>query len=355
MIPDKQVSSIPAGRLASLDGMRGVAALMVALYHWGLATEPLAQPGYLAVDFFFALSGYVLALIYAHRLSGGSLDAKKFVQLRIIRFYPIYFVGHCLGILRDIALRMSDNPTARSGTEWIWAIVFGFFMLPVPIASGNLFPLNVPAWTLFLEIVVNIIFAFGMFRWSTPVLLGIMAISAATLLGFTGSPLLFDVGYSYETLFLGVARLGYSFPVGIILFRLMSGTSRIQSPISFLPIVVLALCLLFEAPEAYRGAWESLCVFILFPILLAAGIKFELPNWAARVFLFLGAVSYAVYAIHGPLILFVNKAADMIGLGRASGIVFFIATLLIAGQLINKLFDEPVRGAIGRWQKRRKT
>ena len=98
MTSEKATSSIPNGRLASLDGMRGIAALMVALYHWGFVAEPSARPGYLAVDFFFALSGYILALIYAERLSNG-LGSRQFMALRIIRFYPIYFAGYCLGML----------------------------------------------------------------------------------------------------------------------------------------------------------------------------------------------------------------------------------------------------------------
>lgn len=353
MIPSEKVSSIPHGRLASLDGMRGVAALMVALYHWGLATSPIAQPGYLAVDFFFALSGYVLALIYAQRMESGSLDARKFITLRIIRFYPIYFVGHCLGALRNVALQLSDNPNAKTGIDWLLALVFGLFMLPVPAATGNLFPLNVPAWTLFLELAVNIVFAFGMFRWSNWVLGLIMALSAAVLVLFTSPPLLFDVGYSVETLLLGVARLGFSFPVGIILFRLMRGVKREQSFLALLPIAILAACLFFEAPEAYRGIWESVCVFILFPTLLAAGIKYELPDFAAPVFLFLGAVSYAIYAIHGPMILFVQKGVATAGLPFLPGLIVFLAILLAAAHLVTRYFDGPVRAAINGWRARK--
>ena len=352
MTSEKATSSIPNGRLASLDGMRGIAALMVALYHWGFVAEPIARPGYLAVDFFFALSGYILALIYAERLSI-VLWSLQFMALRIIRFYPIYFAGYCLGMLRNFAMVVSDSPNAKEGLSWVLAAGFGLFMLPLPFEAGRLFPLNVPAWTLFLELAVNLLFALGMVRWSSAVLVAIMVASAAALLGLTGPPLHFDVGYSGETFLLGVARLGFSFPVGLLLFRAMQGMERRQSVLAFVPMIGLSLCLFFEAPPEYRGQWEALCVFIVFPLFLAGGIKYELPNWAAPTFLFLGGVSYAVYAIHGPLILFIYKAVEWAGLGFYPGVFIYLAVLLCASHLLTVYFDGPVRKGFSRWRSKR--
>lgn len=345
------VSRQPAERLATLDGMRGIAALAVALYHWGLATQPLAEPGYLAFDFFFALSGFVIALNYADRLSGG-MTPLQFITLRIIRFFPIYLAGHGLGLAQNVALQISGSPNARSGTELLLAVVLGLFMLPVPLDVRNLFPLNPPAWTLFLELLVNILFAFGMFRWSARILAAIMLASAATLIMFTGPPLFYDVGYSASTFLLGLARLGYSFPLGILMFRMLGDRNRRQSALAFIPLGVMAVCLLVAPPDAIRGVWEALCVFVLFPILLAAGIRMELPRAASPVFAFLGDVSFAVYATHGPLILFVNKLTTILGLGRWPSLAFFLGVVLLVAYLVSRFYDMPVRGALARWRKR---
>jgi peptidoglycan/LPS O-acetylase OafA/YrhL len=272
----------------------------------------------------------------------------------LIRFYPIYLAGHMLGTLRSFALLISNNPDTRFGLEWGSAFVLGLFMLPVPGYSGNLFPMNVPAWTLFLELGVNVLFAFGMFRFSNAALAAIMLASATVLVVFTGPPLLFDVGYSGETFLLGVARLGYSFPVGVLLYRFFRRSERRESPFALVPIVALFVCLFFEAPEAYREVWESFCVFALFPALLAIGIKFELPKVAAQAFLFLGAVSFAVYAIHGPLILFINKAFVLLGVPHFIGVGLYLAILIAAAWLVTRFFDAPVREAVNAMRKLRR-
>lgn len=135
-----------AERFATLDGMRGVAALALALalYHWGLGTEGWAEPGYFAVDFIFALSGFVITFNYAQRLADG-MPPGQFMTKRVICFFPTYLVGHLLGIVKNIALQIVSNPGARTGAKLVLAIGLGFFMLPVPLDVRNLFPLNAPA------------------------------------------------------------------------------------------------------------------------------------------------------------------------------------------------------------------
>jgi len=333
--------------------MRGLAALAVALYHWGLATSPIAPAGYLAVDFFFVLSGFVIALTYSDRLAG-SLSARDFMMMRVIRFYPVYLVGHALGFLRNLALLASGNENARSGTELALALVFGTFMLPVPMEARNLFPLNVPSWTLFLELLINVAFALGLFRLSNRALAGIMAVSAVLLAMFTGPPHFMDVGYSAATLPLGIARVCYSFPLGIILYRMLGSLPRYSTWFAFIPVAVLLAALVWTPSDAQRGAWELACVFFLFPALVAAGVRLELPAIVARPFAFLGAISFAVYAIHGPLIIFVNKLTERLALDGWTGIAVYLVVLMVAAQAVVVLFDMPVRKAINNWRRQRR-
>lgn len=352
-LPEQSIQAGADKRYTTLDGMRGLAALAVALYHWGLVTSPVAPAGYLAVDFFFVLSGFVIALTYTDRLAG-TLSPRDFMVMRVIRFYPVYLVGHVLGFLRSLALLATGNENARSSTELALALVFGTFMLPVPMDARNLFPLNVPSWTLFLELLINVAFAFGLFRLSNRALAGIIGVSAIGLAVFIGPPHFMDMGYSAATLPMGIARVCYSFPMGIILFRTLRSLPRFASWFAFIPVAVLLTVLVWTPSDAQRAIWELACVFVLFPALLAAGVRLELPAIAARPFAFLGTISFAVYAIHGPLIIFVNKLTERLSLDGWAGIAVYLAVLIVAAHAVVVLFDVPVRKAINDWRRQRR-
>lgn len=129
--------------------------------------------GYLAVDLFFMLSGFVIALNYNDKIISG-LGVTKFFQLRLLRLYPTYFVGAVLGIFRQIGGVLLGLPHSLSVTQQILAGICAIAMLPFPYAGDepiSLFPLNNPSWSLFLEFVVNIAFAFVLFRLSSRALL----------------------------------------------------------------------------------------------------------------------------------------------------------------------------------------
>lgn len=195
-------------------------------------------------------------------------------------------------------------------------------------------------------------FALGMFRWSNRVSVVIMAASASALLVFTSPALFFEVGDSTPTFLLGVARLGYSFPVGILLLRMLGNGARRRSALALFPIAVWAGCLLFTVPEAWRGTWESVFALVLFPILLATGVSLELPRVAAPPFAFLGDVSFAVYAIHDPVIPFIIKLTTILDLGPWPAMLLFLAVLLALSHIVSRWYDAPVRAAITRWKKR---
>jgi peptidoglycan/LPS O-acetylase OafA/YrhL len=116
---------------------------------------------------------------------------------------------------------------------------------------------------------------------------------------------------------------------------------------------MLVAALAWTPPVLHRGIWELFCVFVLFPGILAAGIRLELPEIIARPFTFLGAISYAVYAIHGPLIIVVNKISEHLGLGEWPAIALYIAVLIMGAQTVVVLFDGPVRKAINSWRRQR--
>jgi peptidoglycan/LPS O-acetylase OafA/YrhL len=117
-------------KFVALDAMRGLAALVVVFWHAQGEFAPIPRPasGYLAVDFFFCLSGLVIAQAYEDRLQSG-LSVAKFAFLRLIRFYPLFAIG--LLILPLSAILTGQN-FARHVPHPALAIGFSALMLPTP-------------------------------------------------------------------------------------------------------------------------------------------------------------------------------------------------------------------------------
>ena len=153
-------------RYYTLDGMRGVAALMVVHFHYVLVAgyvlgDQHKMQAYLAVDLFFALSGFVIALSYSDKLAS-ALSISGFVKRRLIRLYPLYIFGIALGLSIEVARALSTGSGFKISE---WAVEFGFNLFFLPSFQHEiLFPLNLPAWSLFYEMAVNIIFAWVLWR-----------------------------------------------------------------------------------------------------------------------------------------------------------------------------------------------
>ena len=158
-------------QFTTLDGLRGVAAAAVVTRHatdyfsWGSQYIPSLKPGappvpvgplfesYLAVDFFFVLSGFVLAHAYWRRLCSG-MSAVEFICLRLIRLYPLYLIALVFAIA---AACIEVVAGGRSVTSLVKNIIPAVLFLPAPALTvfGTLFPLNMPTWSLFFELVAN--------------------------------------------------------------------------------------------------------------------------------------------------------------------------------------------------------
>lgn len=151
-------------RYEILDGLRGVAAVSVLVYHLfeaiafaAGAPEQRFYHGFLAVDFFFVLSGFVMGYAYDERLETGSLTTGGFIRRRLIRLHPMVVMGVAVGLVCYVL----QGCTLWDGTSVPWsqiltAVVFGLFLIPSPKAldvRGNYeaFPLNGPHWSLFFE------------------------------------------------------------------------------------------------------------------------------------------------------------------------------------------------------------
>ena len=141
-----------------LDALRGYAALIVVAFHAGTRTGlSLVPGGYLAVDLFFVMSGFVIAYSYDHeRLQ--KLGFGGFARVRLIRFYPLYLLGLLLGLVLTVALVRFGNGPSIALRDVLVAFAANALFLPAPPSTlgADMFPLDVPAWSLMLELAINV-------------------------------------------------------------------------------------------------------------------------------------------------------------------------------------------------------
>jgi peptidoglycan/LPS O-acetylase OafA/YrhL len=309
--------------------LRGIAAIIVVTGHmpkiW-LAGE--FSHFYLAVDLFFMLSGFVIAFAYEKRLLRG-LSAKEFILIRYIRLYPLYIFGTVIGIISGtVAYTLGKGDLSLS--DLLISIPAGLLMLPSPITNTDpgLIPLNSPAWSLLFEIMMNFWYAFFLFRLSTKKIALIVVISAVALVATDLHLHSLHTGMTWPTIQYGVARVVFPYCFGILIFRMMP-TSQISSAWAYaLPFSVL---LIFMGHGARPEVTELLGVLLAFPVIVAAGARFDVPK--PGLFEFLGMASYAIYVTSVPVITLISRVLHTLQINETSLRPWFGYTV-IAGLLV---------------------
>jgi peptidoglycan/LPS O-acetylase OafA/YrhL len=338
----------------TLDGMRGVAALLVVFRHTTRFFGDFGfQESYLAVDIFFAMSGIVLANAYEQRLRAG-LSAKTFAWIRLVRLYPLYTLGLVLAVL---ALALGADPEKA---RWLpWTLPLAVFLLPnlLPFTGTSTFPLNGPSWSLFMELWVNIIYGRFISALGARNLLLIMAFSAVGLAAgeYLSQRHNLDFGWTQKSFAFAFFRVGYSYFAGVLIYRMFSakrlaGPSADRSPAAWGLLLTMAGLLMCSPPAALQPYYDFLCVTAIFPAIVYAALSFQPNGRSRRLFTFLGAISYPAYAIHAPLAALtetlLHKFADLPVQQYApySGIVFVVGLLPLCWVLNN--YDVRIRARL---------
>ncbi|HEX8614861.1 MAG TPA: acyltransferase [Telluria sp.] len=344
-----------------LDGLRGVAALIVMWRHtgyfWGGWTIPQS---YLAVDLFFVLSGVVVANAYEERLRG-PLAPTRFALLRLIRLYPLYLLGSLAGLIPVVAALLGLVPASLESPLPL-VLLAAALLLPL-VSEPNLFPLNSPAWSLFFELAANLAYA-AVLRYLSGVLLGaIMLASALGLaLALQADPEQgLHGGYSPATMLVGLCRVGYGFFAGVALLRCFnSGAAPVirRGAGAWLRGSLVLACLLgllLARPSAALRPWlDFVAVTVAFPVLIYLAVGCRVSGRAAQACAVLGAISYPLYVLHVPLGRLVNGALVKL-LPMASAPAMVLAGLVFVGVLLPLcwLLDQRVDAPLRRWLMRR--
>jgi peptidoglycan/LPS O-acetylase OafA/YrhL len=353
-----------------LDGLRGVAALLVICYHIfeGFATSPLDQHfnhGYMAVDFFFILSGFVIGYAYDDRWKT-TLTLKGFFKRRLIRLHPMVIMGALLGAVSYcIQGSVKWDGTQVPFTMVLIALLLNLFLLPVVPGTGadvrgnnEMYPLNGPSWSLFFEYIGNILYALFIRKFSTRALTVLVIAAAAGLASFGISNLSgyghLGVGWSMidYNLLGGFLRLMFSFSVGLLMSRIFK-PAKVKGAFWICSAV---LAVLFTMPHLggadrlwINGLYESVCAIMIFPALVWLGASGKTTDKVtSTVCKFLGDISYPLYVVHYPLMYlfywWLWSGEEKIPFSQAwpVAVVVIIASIILA-YLCLRFYDIPLR------------
>ena len=364
-----------------LDGLRGVAALLVVCYHIfeGFSFAELTNAagdglirtlnhGYLAVDFFFMLSGFVISYAYDDRFT--SMGTLGFFRRRLVRLHPMLLIGVLIGVATFVAQGRVTWSGETIGWEWIaLSALLACFMIPAlpglgyeVRGNGETFPLNGPSWSLFFEYIGNIVYALILRRLNKAWLAVVVALTglgwawfALTNVSGYGS---MGVGWTIDTVNFGggMLRMLFPFSLGMLLAR------------HFKPLYVrgvfawcsLALLVLFSvpyieglSPVCLNSVYELFCLVVAFPLVVWIGASGTAGSGkSSYVCNMLGQLSYPLYIIHYPFMylfyawLIDNQLYTLSDTWPvALGVV--VSCMVLAYALL-RLYDLPVRRYLAR-------
>ncbi|TWI61909.1 peptidoglycan/LPS O-acetylase OafA/YrhL [Pseudoduganella lurida] len=305
---------------AILDGLRGVAALIVVAFHLFEAHaasrfEQIINHGYLAVDFFFVLSGFVIGYAYDDRWR--HMSTTEFFKRRLIRLHPMIVVGMIIGALMFYFQAGTVFPKIGETPLWLMLVVMVIGMTLIPVGRAldvrgwsEIHPLDGPAWSLFYEYVANILYALFVRKFSNTVLALCVFVAGCVLVHYCVTGPNGDVigGWSLDPVQvrLGMTRMLYPFFAGLLLSRVVT-VGRVKH--AFLlssAIIVIALALpRFGGPADLwkNGLYEALCIVAVFPLVVYIGASGKVTTrMGTKCCAFLGAISYPIYITHYPFI-----------------------------------------------------
>jgi peptidoglycan/LPS O-acetylase OafA/YrhL len=344
-----------------LDGLRGVAAVCVAIYHgtFVFGSEPLFGEAYLAVDFFFLLSGVVISRAYEERLLAGR--TRDYLVSRAIRLYPMIMVGASLG-----AAFYATSPQARAFVSgWTVACLYALALLSLPVLEENIFPpshgitpLNIPSWSLFFELFVNAAYGLLAKHLYTPRLAILVTVSFGVesigIYHFHGA----NFGFHIPEFWWGIPRVMFPFFAGVLLHRVMTadrlrGWSLPPSMLALLLVVTFAISIPHH--PTLNAAVDLADISLIYPAIIVLAMRARVHPYEGAILLWLGALSYPLYIVHHPLFLWMTRLVRSSGAqSTVPAHVWIFSAIVCSGAAavgFYYIYDVPVRTLLTRMTK----
>ena len=349
-----------------LDALRGVASITVVIFHifeifsGGDHTKQILNHGYLAVDFFFLLSGFVIGHAYDNRWN--TMNFKSFLKRRLIRLHPMIIVGMSIGALCfyfSASEKLFPLVNDTSLLTLIGYTLLGFLLIPVTIPMDirgwtEMYPTNGPAWSLFFEYIANILYALILRKLPTKIIGIITALAAINLIYFATTSGNGDViggwSISEEQLYIGFTRLSFPFLAGLLMARLMK-PRKVNNAFLISSVLLVAFLIMPRIGNLQNvwvnGIYDSATIIILFPMIIFIGASGNITSkYASKLSTFLGNISYPLYIVHFPFTYIfyawvVNNDIKILD-AIPYGILLLILSIVVA-QISFKFYDVPVR------------
>ena len=362
-----------------LDGLRGVAAILVLFYHvfegfaFAEATNGVGSGiittlnhAHIAVDFFFILSGFVISYAYDNRW--GQMSMGQFFKRRLIRLHPMYVMGAVMGFAAFAFVGFERWDGTMAPTGWVMmALLLTIFMIPaVPglpyevRGNGEMFPLNGPAWSLFFEYVGNILYALFIRRLSIKRLAALTlvlgALHAWFFVGDISGYGMLGVGWTIDEVNFwgGLLRMLFPFTLGMLISRTFK-PMKVKGAFWICSVVLIVLVSVPYIESAggvvnLNCLYEYVCVALIFPLLVwlgACGSTTEGGKATHRIYQALGDLSYPLYIVHYPIMyIFYAWLIDkqIYSLSHCLGVAtLVVVSSILLAILCLKFYDEPLR------------
>lgn len=345
-----------------LDGLRGVAAVTVVWFHIfeAFATSHLDQRinhGYLAVDFFFILSGFVIGYAYDDRW--GEMTVGEFLKRRLIRLHPMAVMGAAIGTAMFYTQGCEVwDVTKVPVAMLLFSALLNALLLPATTGFeirgvGEMYPLNGPSWSLFFEYVGNVLYAMFVRRLSTRALGVLVAAAGAALALFSILGPYGDicVGFSMtgDDVLGGSLRMLFAFSAGLLLSRVFRPVKVRGAFWSCAAVLVALLSMPRIGGDSLwqNGIYDAVCAIAVFPLLVFIGASGRTAGgFSARVCKFLGDISYPLYMVHYPFIYLYYawvKNGNLTFAQSFWGAFALAVGCTVLAYVCLKLYDEPVR------------
>ncbi|MCC8397472.1 acyltransferase [Paraburkholderia sp. MMS20-SJTR3] len=362
-----------------LDGLRGIAAISVMLMHFLQDLSiPMLQSAYLSVDIFFIISGFILTHSYGEKLSKESWKVE-YLKRRLIRLYPMVFIGLTIGVVSLIVMKINENTTlslgnlaSASGQNYLLIPYLGHFSVAGFVDTVNqnlptnndpgLFPLNPPVWSLFFEMFASVILIAAirlgeqqLLRMAYACLIAFVIYGILININDHKMAMNFNQGWSADNFIGGFFRVGYGFSLGVII-RKMYDTKIPAKPHWFLvrfikndKILFLAFLLIVAFPTSIKGTYSLAVLLFMAPALVYRGAMLNpSEKIIAKICSFLGWLSYPLYCVHFPIgrLVFAYIPHSDLHIVRTA---MFAACLSIAtAALLAKFVEEPIRAHLNK-------
>ena len=339
-----------------LDGMRGSAAVLVVLFHimgmpiaW-VDKGQLLHHAALAVDFFFGLSGFVIAYSYDDRWK--TMSTGRFFAARLIRLHPLVLLGAVLGLLSFLFDPFPDNQSTVPLSTVLTDFALACLLLPhaaLPNRWTDTHSLNSPAWSLLQEYIGNIAYALILRRLSTRALGMVLTVAALVLAAVAFEENSIDLGSDWGTVWMGVARMAFSFTMGLWLYRVRGRLPKIRLGWLAATAVLVIAFAMPQVPKSIphgNGVYHLVLAMAVFPLLILGGAHSDIGKAEMMLCKIAGRLSYPIYILHYPfLFLYMNFVVFQkppAGIAHLAAAGAFLVVLAFAWTALT-VYDEPIR------------